>query len=192
MFTGWRSKRRLRRHVAIPEHHSLKRRASQDEEAPTDERSGLACQTIWCRYAPGIAGSMAKFSAKRKGRQSFAPQFVYPSKVQNQTNARKTTPNIARLVPPVALGREVLKRGAGAGLRQDRAALFDRLFHSVSLQDHGLLGRDPRRPLHSAEYRQTEGNRYVRKAQSPRRERPSRRPCPRSGEPHCARNQAPK
>ena len=65
-------------------------------------------------------------------------------------------------MPPVALGREVLKRGAGAGLRQDRAALFDRLFHSVSLQDHGLLGRDPRRPLHSAEYRQTEGNRYVR------------------------------
>jgi hypothetical protein len=25
---------------------------------------------------------MAKFSAKRKGRQSFAPRFVYPSKVQ--------------------------------------------------------------------------------------------------------------
>ena len=51
----------------------------------------------------------------------------------NQTNARKTTSNVARLVPPVALGREVLKRGAGAGLRQDRAALFNRLFHSVSL-----------------------------------------------------------
>jgi hypothetical protein len=33
----------------------------------------------------------------------------------NQTNARKTTSNVARLVPPVALGREVLKRGAGAG-----------------------------------------------------------------------------
>src|SRR6476646_4030474 len=82
MFIGWRSKRRLRRHVAIREHHSLKRRASQDEEAPTDERSGLACQTIWCRYAPGIAGSMAEFSAKRKGRQSFAPRFVYPPKVQ--------------------------------------------------------------------------------------------------------------
>src|SRR6476620_5982072 len=31
MFTGWRSKRRLRRQVAIPEHHSLKRRANQDE-----------------------------------------------------------------------------------------------------------------------------------------------------------------
>jgi hypothetical protein len=92
MFTGWRSKRRLRRHVAIPEHHSLKRRASQDEEAPTDERSGLACQTIWCRYAPGIAGSMAKFSAKRKGRQSFAPRFVYPPKVQIKQMRGKLLP----------------------------------------------------------------------------------------------------
>ena len=91
-FTGWRSKRLLRRHVAIPEHHSLKRRASQDEEAPTDERSGLACQTIWCRYAPRIAGSMAKFSAKRKGRQSFAPRFVYPPKVQIKQMRGKLLP----------------------------------------------------------------------------------------------------
>ena len=82
MFTGWRSKRRLRRHVAIPEHHSLKRRAARMKKPrPTNDR-GSACQTIWCRYAPRIAGSMAKFSAKRKGRQSFAPRFVYPPKVQ--------------------------------------------------------------------------------------------------------------
>jgi hypothetical protein len=31
----------------------------------TNDR-GSACQTIWCRYASGIAGSMAPFSAKRK------------------------------------------------------------------------------------------------------------------------------
>jgi hypothetical protein len=66
---------------------------------------------------------MAPFSAKRKGRQSFAPRFAYPHESANQTNAWKTTFNIARLVPPVALSREVLKRGAEARLRQDRAAL---------------------------------------------------------------------
>ena len=88
MFTGWRSKRRLRRHVAIPEHHSLKRRAARMKKPrPTNDR-GSACQTIWCRYAPGIAGSMAKFSAKRKGRQSFAlidrlPQITLVDRVTN-------------------------------------------------------------------------------------------------------------
>ena len=55
--------------------------ARMKKPRPTNDR-GSACQTIWCRYASGIAGSMAPFSAKRKGRQSFAPRFVYPPKVQ--------------------------------------------------------------------------------------------------------------
>ena len=61
MFTGWRSKRRLRRQVAIPEHHSLKRRASQDEEAPTDERSGLSLPNHLvplCVWDSGVNGSV--------------------------------------------------------------------------------------------------------------------------------------
>ena len=92
MFTGWRSKRRLRRHVAIPEHHSLKRRAARMKKPRPTNYRGSACQTIWCRYAPGIAGSMAKFSAKRKGRQSFAPRFVYPPKVQIKQMRGKLLP----------------------------------------------------------------------------------------------------
>ena len=55
--------------------------ARMKKPRPTNDR-GSACQTIWCRHAPGMAGSMAPFSAKRKGRQSFAPQFVYPPNMQ--------------------------------------------------------------------------------------------------------------
>jgi hypothetical protein len=59
MFTGWRSKRRALRQVAILEHHSLKRRASQDEEAPTDERSGLGLPNHLvplCAWDSGVNG----------------------------------------------------------------------------------------------------------------------------------------
>jgi hypothetical protein len=35
---------------------------------------------------------MAKFSAKRKGRQSFAPRFVYPPKVQIKQMRGKLLP----------------------------------------------------------------------------------------------------
>jgi hypothetical protein len=54
---GWRSKRR----VAILEHHSVKRRASQDEEAPTDERSGLGLPNHLvplCVWDSGVNGSV--------------------------------------------------------------------------------------------------------------------------------------
>jgi hypothetical protein len=59
----------------------LRAQARMKKPRPTSDR-GSACQTIWCRYASRIAGSMAPFSAKRKGRQSFAPRFVYLPKVQ--------------------------------------------------------------------------------------------------------------
>ena len=65
--------------------------ARMKKPRPTNDR-GSACQTIWCRYASGIAGSMAPFSAKRKGRQSFAPRFVYPSKVQIKQMRGKLLP----------------------------------------------------------------------------------------------------
>jgi hypothetical protein len=82
MFTGWRSKRRPRRQVASPNIiASNAAQARMKKPRPTNDR-GSACQTIWCRYASGIAGSMAPFSAKRKGRQSIAPRFVHPPKVQ--------------------------------------------------------------------------------------------------------------
>ena len=56
-----RSKRRARRQVAILEHHNLKRRASQDEEAPTDERSGLGLPNHLvplCVWDSGVNGSV--------------------------------------------------------------------------------------------------------------------------------------
>ena len=65
--------------------------ARMKKPRPTNDR-GSACQTIWCRYASGIAGSMAPFSAKRKGRQSFAPRFVYPPKVQIKQMRGKLLP----------------------------------------------------------------------------------------------------
>ena len=46
----------------------LRAQARMKKPRPTNGR-GWACHTIWCRYASGIAGSMAPFSAKRKGRQ---------------------------------------------------------------------------------------------------------------------------
>ena len=62
MFTGWRSKRWARRQVAILEHHSsFKRRASQNEEAPTDERSGLGLPNHLvplCAWDSGVNGSV--------------------------------------------------------------------------------------------------------------------------------------
>jgi len=92
MFTGWRSKRWARRQVAILELiASNAARARMKKPRPTNDR-GSACQTIWYRYAPGIAGSMAPFSAKRKGRQSFAPRFVYPPKVQIKQMRGKLLP----------------------------------------------------------------------------------------------------
>jgi hypothetical protein len=86
--------------------------ARMKKPRPTNDR-GSAWQTIWCRYASGIAGSMAPFSAKRKGRQSFAPRFVYPPKVQIKPMRGKllsTSRVSCHRLPP---GREVLKRGAG-------------------------------------------------------------------------------
>jgi hypothetical protein len=57
--------------------------AHTNEEAPTDERSGARlAKPFGAAVRLGIAGSMVPFSAKRKGRQSFAPRFVYPPKVR--------------------------------------------------------------------------------------------------------------
>ena len=82
---------------------------------------------------------MAPFSAKRKGRQSFAPRFRLSAESANQKNAWKTTFNIARLLPPVALGREVLKRGAGRAYFCVLARQARRVRHATG-RNVGVLG----------------------------------------------------
>ena len=112
---------RARRQVAILERHSLKRRASQDEEAPTDERSGLSLPNHLvppCAWDGGVNGSVLG-----KPQAIICSAIRLSAECASQTNAWKTTFNIARLVPPRAISREVLKRGTGAGLNQYRAAL---------------------------------------------------------------------
>ena len=111
--------------------------ARMKKPRPTNDR-GSACQTIWYRYAPGIAASMAPFSAKRKGRQSFAPRFVYPPKMQIKQMRGKL----------LSTSRVSCHRLPSVRLRQDLAALF-RPVVSSSCVPAGPWppGRDPRRPL---------------------------------------------
>ena len=135
--------------------------ARMKKPRPTNDR-GSACQTIWCRYASGIAGSMAPFSAKRKGRQSFAPRFVYPSKVQIKQMRGK-------LLPTSRVSCHRLRSvGKCSSAAQERAYSktgppFSTGCFILSQQDDGLLGAIPGGRFQPAEYRQTEGSRCVRK-----------------------------
>ena len=164
--------------------------ARMKKPRPTNDR-GSACQTIWCRYASGIAGSMAPFSAKRKSRQSFAPQFVYPSKVQIKQMRGKLLPTSrvsCHRLPSV---------GKCSSAAQERAYAktgppFSTAVSFCVPAGRWPPGRDPRRPLSTSGVPANRRKPLCSEAQNSGRERPSRRPCPRSGEPHHARNQAPK
>jgi hypothetical protein len=102
-------------------------------EVPLIELFELHKRTIGAQLAKpfgaamrlGWRGQWLRSRQSVKGRESFAPRFVYPPKVQIKQMRGKTSFNIARLVPPVALSWEVLKRGAGAGLHQYGAAPDD-------------------------------------------------------------------
>jgi hypothetical protein len=65
-----------------------------------------------CAWDSGVNGQVL---GKAQRQAIICSAIRLSAESANQTNARKTTSNVARLVPPVALGREVLKRGAGAG-----------------------------------------------------------------------------
>jgi len=117
--------------------------ARMKKPRPTNYR-GSACQTIWCRYASGIAGSMAPFSAKRKGRQSFAPRFVYPPKVQQMRGKLLPTSRVSSTGCPRS-GSAQARRRSGPTPRPGRP--FRPAVSFCVPAGRWPPGRDPRRPL---------------------------------------------
>ena len=75
---------------------------------------GSACQTIWCRCASGdsgVNGSVLRQSVKAGN------HLLRDSSIRRKCESNKCVENYFQhraSVPPVALSREVLKRGAGA------------------------------------------------------------------------------
>ena len=124
-----------RRHRLVGQTLSERRAA----EGPAGERCHHCLSQL--DGSKNLVDPICKFS------ETLGPRWLrrLSAESANQTNAWKTTFNVARLVPPVALSWEVLKRGAAADLPQDRAALFR---PAVGHPDFALHGVRPHKKIY--------------------------------------------